>query len=60
MKKEFITPMIETEMLTARDRVMGIYADSDENAGGTEGMSSTKDSAATRAGEDDHWYGIGR
>lgn len=55
MKKEFITPVIETEKLTARDRVMSVLGASGESD--TTDYTPMKD---VRPGETDHWYGFNR
>lgn len=59
MKKEFITPVIETEVLSAQDSVMArTLAGSDDAA---EGYNVVKDTnTGIRVGEDDHWYGLNR
>ena len=56
MKKEFITPMIEIEMLSARDRVMGIFAEREEDTVDDDMGVVT----GTRTQENAHWYGSGR
>ena len=53
MKKEFITPIIETEMLTPRETVMvRVLKASDESV-----KTIITD---TRPEENDHWYGSNR
>ena len=57
MRKEFVTPIIETETLSARDRVFNIFESdtSDSDIGGV--MGTYRD---IRKEEKDHWYGLNR
>ena len=57
MKKEFITPIIETEMLTPRESIMRRLAsgDPDNDVNGYEVIDG-----GTRPEENDHWNGFGR
>ena len=56
MKKEFITPIIETELLTPQDRVMKTFV-SEENTSSTEKTMRTYEDG-TRPEENSHWYGF--
>ena len=57
MKKEFLTPTIETEMLTPQDRVMKAFT-SEDNTGSTEKAMSNYSS--NRPEESTHWNGFNR
>ena len=55
MKKEFITPIIETEMLSPQDKVMRKTLVSGDEADSYENYGSVTD---TRPEENSHWYGF--
>ena len=57
MKKEFITPMIKTVMLSARDRVLRVLESGNPGSDTDSKMTTYID---VRPEEKDHWYGLNR